>query len=300
MAIYESGSVIYPAGPDGVALAHIRRMQRWLIVVMAASTLLFTALSLHLPVALLADAGLDDNLFVQNAGSLIAGHWLGPYSNTTLAKGPGFPFFLALNAVLGLPITLSLALLYSGACAFVAVTLYRILGSPWLSLFSFLLMQWHPAMIPVRIIRDDLSAPQALLILACVCHFVFLPSRLRTRLLWGIASGILIGWFWMTREDGIWILPGLAVIILLQAFRLWPWRREVVRLAVPVVGAGLAMLGTLGAVAAINLAAYGGFTIVDFKSRDFARTLDILQSLCPCASQGACGAGQGEPDLRKP
>lgn len=279
MAIYESGSAAYPAGPDGPALAYIRPMPRWLVVAIVVSTILYTAFSLHIPVGLLADAGLDDGLFVQNAGSLIAGHWLGPYSDTTLAKGPGFSFFLALNALLGVPVTFSIALLYSGACALVATTLYRIFGAAWLSLFSFLLMQWHPAMIPFRIIRDDLSGSQALIVLACVCHFVFLPSRLRIRLLWGAASGVALAWFWMTREDGIWILPGLALIVLLQAFRLWPWRREVLRLAVPVGGAGIAMVGTLCAVAAVNLAVYGTFTVVDFKSRDFAQALNVLQSV---------------------
>lgn len=279
MAIFEQGSAIYPAGPDGIALTHIRRMPRWAVILMLLATVVFTAFSLHLPVALLSDAGLDDDLFVQNAGSLLAGHWLGPFSNTTLAKGPGFPFFLAVNAILGVPITLGLSLLYSGACALVAVTLYRILGNVTVSLACFLLMQWHPAMIPVRIIRDDLSAPQVLLILAFISHFLFLPSRLRTRLLWGIASGLLLAWFWMTREDGIWLLPGLAVMILLQAFRLWPWKLEIKRLAVPVVGMALAMLGSLGTVAAINLSVYGTFTTVDFKSTDFARALSILQSV---------------------
>lgn len=279
MAIFEQGSAIYPAGPDGIALAHIRRMPRWAVLVMALATLAFTAFSLHFPVALLANAGLDDDLFVQNAGSLLAGHWLGPFSNTTLAKGPGFPFFIAANAILGLPITLSLSLLYSGACAQVAVTLYRILGNVTVSLACFLLMQWHPAMIPVRIIRDDLSAPQVLLIVACVSHYLFLPSRLRTRLAWGVASGILLAWFWMTREDGLWLLPGLAIMILLQAFRLWPWKREIKRLAVPVIGMGVGLFGSLGTVAAINLAVYGTFTVVDFKSPDFARALTILQSV---------------------
>ncbi len=255
------------------------RMSNLLALAMTASTIGFVALSMHLPVGLLADASFDDAIFVKHAASIVAGHWLGTYGDLTLAKGPGYPLFLAFNAILGLPVTLTQALLYSGACALLAVTVFRIFGSAWVGLLGFLLMQWHPSLFPVRIIRDDLSAAQVLLVLACLCHVVFLPTRLRNRLSWAAVGGVCLAWFWMTREDALWVLPGFAVICLLQGLRLLPAWREVRRLAATVAVFGVAALGTLAMVATINLKIYGTFTIVDFKNPQFTRTLDILQSV---------------------
>src|SRR5664280_5946 len=83
----------------------------------------YLVLAMNLPVSIYTDAGHDDALFWGNAYQIVKGNWLGAYSQMTLAKGPGFPLFLAANAVLGIPVTLLIALLYLFACGLIANTL---------------------------------------------------------------------------------------------------------------------------------------------------------------------------------
>ena len=83
----------------------------------------YLILAMHLPVAIKIFATHDDALFWDHAQQIIKGNWLGSYNNLTLAKGVGFPLFLAMNAVLGIPVTLLLALFYLFACGLLAKTL---------------------------------------------------------------------------------------------------------------------------------------------------------------------------------
>src|SRR5690606_12220056 len=180
---------------------------------MALSTLLYVAVAMSLPVALFANFGHDDGLFWRQAHALLSGDWLGAYSQFALMKGPGYPVFLAFNRVTGLSVSVSQALLYSGACALLAFSVFRITDRRWLALLLFLAMQWHPmALAWDRILRDNISAAQVLLLLACLIRLLFAADAPRQKVLWALAGGALLGWFWLTREDGIWVLPGIALL----------------------------------------------------------------------------------------
>jgi hypothetical protein len=253
-------------------------MPRPLLLALCISSLLYLVLCLYLPVALYSNAIDDDALFASHAGSIISGHWLGPYGLRTLAKGPGFPLFLAANALLGLPITMSLALLYAAACAFFAWCLYRLTGAAWLSLVVFLAIEWHPAVFPVRIARDDVTPAQLLLLLGCLIQFAFVARAGWPRWLWALAGGLDFGWFWMTREDVIWVVPG--VMFMLAAQCCLSWRRGAgLRGAAAIAVFLLAAFGLHAAVATVNLVEYGTFQTVDFKGAAFERAVQDLQSV---------------------
>jgi hypothetical protein len=247
---------------------------RALLIAIGVSSVLFLLLSLHLPVALYANAADDDALFSTHAASLYAGHWLGPYDLHTLVKGPGYPLFLALNAVLGLPITLSQALLYALACGLLARSLYRLHGSLSVAVAALVAVEFHPAVFPVQIVRDDISPAQVLLIIVCLLEFMFLQTGVKGRLAWAAAGGFCFVWFWLTREDALWIVPAMAM---LGACRLWQCRRRAVPLLTGFfVFAAVAASGWL-AVAAVNDAAYGTFSEVDFNTGPFAQAVQQLQ-----------------------
>lgn len=251
----------------------------WLRAVMLVSTLLYAVANLHAPVGILAGANFDDGLFFDHARQILQGHWLGPFSQMTLAKGPGYPLFLALNALLGLPITLTQALLYAAGCAVVGSTLFRLSGRPVLTLVGFLAMQWHPAIFAVNVIRDDISATQVLLILGCFGRGLFVPEGRSRRLAWAILGGLSLGWFWMTREDAVWVLPGLVTLVLLHMLRQIRVPRALLATGALALCFGVAALLPLASVATVNRSVYGAFEVVDFKSPSFTRALDILQSV---------------------
>ncbi len=242
----------------------------WLIMLAAAG--LYVALSLHLPVGVLGGAGHDDGWFFAKARTLVAGHWFGPFSEMTLIKGPGYTFFLAANYLLGVPVTLSQALLYAFGCALFSHAVFRLTRSTPLSLALFLLTLWHPDMFAVRLIRDDIYGAQSLIYFACLIQLLFAPLAPRARRVWAVAAGLSFAWLWMTREEGVWILPATVILC---AVRLWRERAQASALAV----FGATAIGAWCLVAACNLFAYHTFTVVDFKSRAYSHAVAALQSV---------------------
>lgn len=244
---------------------------------MVLSTLVYVTVAMSLPVALYAIFGHDDGLFWRQAHALLSGDWLGAYSQFALMKGPGYPAFLAVNRVLGLSVSLSQALLYSSACALLAFSFFRVTGRRWLALLLFLSMQWHPmALAWDRVLRDNISAAQVMLFLACLIRLLFASDTSRQKTFWALAGGVLLGWFWLTREDGIWVLPGIALLFVgafLHARRQAGAKRRLALHAGMLLGAfGL----VLGAASMGNLIAYGKFQTVDFKSSEFKEALSAL------------------------
>ncbi|WP_202841168.1 hypothetical protein [Luteimonas saliphila] len=245
-----------------------------------SSSLLFVGLVSNLPIAILSGAGHDDAWFWLRARAIASGSWLGGYDQHTLIKGPGYPLFLAVNHGLGLSVATSQALLYSVACLLLGHAIYRVSDRPGLSLLLVVAMQWHPAaMTWTRVLRDNLSASQALLVLACVLQAVWVARSPRARLAWASAAGVTLGWFWTTREDGIWMLPGVALLLLAGAG--WAWRDRAQRRSVLAACAWtvLATLAWLSLVATTNGLKYGAFTTVELKSPAFSDALGALQGV---------------------
>src|SRR5690606_2491474 len=102
---------------------------------------------------------------------------------------------------------------------------------------------------------------------------------------WAIVAGLVLGWMWTTREDGVWVLPGLALLLLG-----YPFVSRASRRACPAPGARvarrewggftigvacflLASVGWVSLVAAVNQAKYGVSTSVDTRASAFRDAL---------------------------
>lgn len=242
------------------------RWSAWLVISIA-----YVALYLHLPVGLLASARLDDAWFFGRAHDLAAGRWLGPYSAVTLMKGPGYPFFLAACYGLGVSAMLAQALLNLAASSLFARALWRI-GACWpLAAGIFVACLWHPYLFPLRVIRDDIYAAQALLYLACLIETLVARGKV-ARIVWPVGAGLSFAWLWMTREEGVWVAP--ASVMLCTAI-LWRDRSRLIDLARAAAAAAAVFAVVMGA----NFAVYRTMSIVDFKGRAYRGALDALQSV---------------------
>ncbi len=227
----------------------------------------------------------DDRLFVDLAAHLIKGEWLGPYNQYTLAKGPMFPLFIAGAFWLGLPLLLAQQLLYAGAC--VAVT--RALA-PWLrsgaaqfSLYTLLLcnpMSYDAGNLG-RLMRQNLYTPLGLLVIA---GLVRLFARRREP--WhrqarpAALAGLALGGFWLTREESVWLLPAVALLLAGLALSLGRelrerWRPLSASLAILTLTALLPIL----VICSLNLRHYGWFGTVEFHSREFKAAYGALTRL---------------------
>lgn len=188
-------------------------------------------MDLGLPLAFYFFASHDDGLFMKLAGNLLDGQWLGAYDNLTLAKGPGYPFFLALSSASGLPLTLTQALFQLCAVAVAAYMTLRLTQSKLLASVAFVLLELHPAgsVAPLRrVIREQIYWPQTLLVFSLCVLFLIGRTR-RESLLTALLAGAMLGWAWMTREEGPWFLPGLAALLVLSMLAAWGTGEDCVR-----------------------------------------------------------------------
>lgn len=241
----------------------------------------YIVLCIYLPLTILPNMLLDDALFIHKGMELYSWKWLGPYGLDTLCKGPVFPFFLAINALLCLPVTLSMSLLYLFAC-FVLSSSLRWMGcNKYLVLAIFGVILFHPLLLPTRIVRENIYSSLALFAVAGFIRMMSPPSSRSTqphpaRML---PYGFALGLFWLTREEGMWILPGLFLGGLLQAVWLWRTKGDGKYYIAQMGFFFLAAVLPLLFVALMNCRIYGKFEAVDFNGTSFTSAIRSLQNI---------------------
>jgi len=221
----------------------------------------------------------DDTLFVGLALNILEGEWLGAYDQFTLMKGSGYPLFIALSNLLGLPLILSQELLYLGAC-FLFTFGIRLLGaSTAISCLAFGLLAFNPFtynFFPnVYPFRFGIYPAVSLMLFALAQIILIRASQSRRH--WGIALafGLLLGWFWNIRGEAIWIAPTLGVFLLSYWYVTARSARPSTSRHVftSVVGtAALVWVGLFGlntAIAAKNYQVYGVYTTNEMTSPAF-------------------------------
>jgi hypothetical protein len=223
----------------------------------------------------------DDGLFVKLGQYLAEGKWLGPFDQFTLMKGPGYPLFLALANWLGVSVSLAHAVFHCVATGFFVAVCQRFIKSYLISAFHFALLLWHPLLLSVillRIIRDAIYTDQVLVFLGFLILLLFCAPDIKRRVMFAIASGLALGWLWLTREEGVWLLPGIAVLsagALVRDVRVGRLRAFAASLVIFVATFGATQIAFLTA----NRIAYGKFIGVDFKEANFRRALSAIHSV---------------------
>ncbi len=224
----------------------------------------------------------DDHTFLNLAHSLARGRWLGDYNQFTLIKGPFYSMWVAMIYRLGMPLLLAQQLFYIAACLVFIFSLRPLLLKP-----SFLFLIWgillfnpmsytdHAA---TRAIREGIYPALTIFIVAGAIGVVTRYNRpIRAVVAWSILFGAALSAFWLTREEGIWILPFIFIIIGFTSVRIWQrkpmdWRRLFLACILPFI----ILMSAIGVVAGINKIHYGVFTTVEFKSKDFLSAYGAL------------------------
>lgn len=194
----------------------------------------------------------DDGHFVATAQAFCDGHWQTDYDQFTLIKGPVFPLWLALNSKLGVPYIFGQHLLYAFACLVLVVALYPVLPR-WSALLPlYLLVLFNPLSysdFTLRVIRESIYPAQTLLIIACLVGLhTYRESRLTLLSLWAVGLGGVLAAFWLTREEGTWLVPTVAGLLAFTAGTLlYPrpqqWFVRLALLILPIALTGLAVQG---------------------------------------------------------
>jgi hypothetical protein len=242
--------------------------------------LVYIVVATHTPLTIYSGPH-DDGLFLKLGRHLAEGEWLGPYNLYTLIKGPGYPSFLAVSQWLGLPVSLAHALFHCFAITVFVIVAHRFVRSFLLSGLLFSLLLWHPISLSellFRVLREQIYYGQVLLILASFAAILFTPIGGSRRHLSSILCGAVLGWFWLTREEGIWILPGIAILVGVAIWNGFRTRRMGDLLA-PLMIVVCIFVVMQVSFRAINLLAYGKFVGVEVKDRDYERALRAINSV---------------------
>ena len=266
--------------------------QRKLVLV---SCLCLAAFSLWLraavPVFAIGSAAHDDRLFVRLAYHLGAGLWLGPYDQLTLAKGMAYPAFILAAFAAGIPLKLAEQGLYLAAAGVAAWLVARLTGSRVLPILLFGCLAFNPALWTTnlaRVIREGTYVGLSLAVVMLAAALLLtrrsaLAARAHVALM--VMLGVVGAVFWLTREEGVWIVPTLVFLVVAAAAGAW-WNgrtdgsRPAVRRVALVVGTcvipGVVFAAILGTVAGMNYWAYGAFTINEVQSAPFRAAYGAL------------------------
>lgn len=227
--------------------------------------------------------------------------WLGSvawsYDNLTLAKGMFYPLFILGSFGAGLPLKIAEHLVYLfAAAAFSWLTAHlarsRALGFVLFAVLAFNPVLWNVSL--ARVIREGVYIGLSLALVALAAA-VLRPCKktderfgLR-RLGLGLSAGLVAGAFWLTREEGIWIIPAIGVICIatvvasLVAVPKLPLREVVIRLvankSLPIAAGMLVAVGTVLIVSGLNKKNYGVFTDVEMRASGFVSAFGALSRI---------------------
>ncbi len=227
-------------------------------------------------------APLDDELMFKAAQSITAGRWLGPYNWLTLSKHMFFPVWLSMAHALRVPYLLAGQLLLCAAALAAALAFAPVLSRYKSRFLLFALLAYNPAAtagFTLRVYRDNIFPAECLLFFAGLIGYALRYVRpLKQGLPWLGLCGLGLALAWLTREDGVWLLPfllaGCAALLfaVLRQKGLAHKARRCAALTLPAVVLALAV----NLFCAVNYAWYGVYTVSDFSSGSFAEAFGAM------------------------
>ena len=233
-----------------------------------------------LPVTITMWQGYDDALFIRLGRSIADGQWLGPYNELTLMKGPIYPIFLALVSCIGLSFATAQFVLHFIASLYFSHTVSRLFQQKGLAFWStFIVLLLCPAIYTASgaVIREFFYADLGLILFALGCRAFLQSFARRSDFAFAALAGGVFGAYWLTREEGIAIVPSISVLILGSILAR---NFSSTELKLLVTKACLFLASTIvfvSIIGFINQRYYGRFETIEMKSSEFQNAMEALQ-----------------------
>lgn len=232
---------------------------------------------MHSPISIVTSATADDAHFIYQGISIANGQWLGAYNQWTLIKGSGLPLFLAFNGLVGIPLTLSIAIAYGLSAMFISKQIGLLVNRQYVSYLSLVLLLLNPYAVPTRVLRDIIYAPLTLLVIGFCLIFIrhaFLKRQIKWKT-W-LLFGLTFVAFWLTREEGVWLLPTVAISLVTFFLRtLKSPSKSFFGFAIGVLAFGI----PFSAVSAMNYLAYKAPVSQEFTQGSFSAAVTKISSV---------------------
>lgn len=217
----------------------------------------------------------DDLLFIRLAAQIIQGHWLGPYNQLTLIKEPFYPIFIAISHWLTIPLLVAQQLFYAFACCVFIWAIRPLQLKKYILLGLYIVLLLNPASYNYadigRVFQLAIYGPEVLILLSCLLAMALrLPNSYKRAVLWAIGLGISMGIFWITRDESIFILPSVLLMLLFLLITFGrKSRKQFAKVLLLCAIPFLLTKGIVNIIETINMHKYGIPYTVELKSNDF-------------------------------
>lgn len=267
------------------------------VLVLAVLAVIRFIITYGLPILAIPLANYDDGLLFELAKYLESFHWLGPYTKMTLIKGPFFPFFLSLCHWFHIPFLTAETLLYISSCIFVVIAILPAFKNKWTTLPLYIMLLFNPIMFSgdtfQRVYRSGITLAFELFVFAGMLG-AYLRIKQSSK---KVAPFVVIAAFAYTfmiysRDETVWILPFLTVvIIILIILTIINEKRfkQAIYKSILLLLPFILQFSAKHVISAINYHQYGIYTVVETSGTNFAKTMQIMNSiefdnLPPCVS----------------
>ena len=225
-------------------------------------------------------APIDDMLMFRAAESIVDGNWLGDYNWLTMSKHMFFAVWLAFLHVLNIPMLLAGHILYVGACVVTVFAFAPVLKKNWEKILVLGFLLYNPlswAEFTLRIYRDNIFPALCMLCISGVIGFCLrIHLSPKKGIGYAVIGGVGLATAWLTREDGIWLMPfvvcAIIFYILCVIMAKETVKTKIYRCMLAVIPFILLLVGVLS-FSTMNYIHYGRFAISDFTSSDFENAI---------------------------
>ncbi len=229
-------------------------------------------------------APLDDDFMFRCAVSIVNGDWFGEYNFLTLSKHNFFSIWLSFLHILNIPYLVGNTLLYILACLVSVFSLSPVLKNHLSKLVLYLALLYNPAMwanYATRVYRDSIFPSLCLIFFACIIGYGLRYKKpLKEKLIYFIGFGISFALIYLTREDGIWVIPFFIVaFIILMFLHFKEDKKSLIKNSIMYLSPFLISALIISLYAYQNYSHYDRFIVSDFTSSEFEKAYGALISI---------------------
>ena len=209
----------------------------------------------------------DDMMMYDLVNNIVNGNYLGTYNHLTLVKGIMYPLFVSLLSIINIPYLMGINILYILSIGVITLSLRRAINNDKITLLLFILLLFNPISFAERtyllFYRNWFSS--------CIIFIYFgLLFKLinKSRIKEYILLGIFLGIAFLTREDAVWLLPSLLIMIIFVKEKLY----------IKIIPIGIVIFFVL-INSIINYSYYGVFTYNELINSSFKDSYSKILSI---------------------
>ena len=249
-------------------------------------------ISANSPYAVTPQHFYDHGLLVKYAINMSEGKWLGGYNCVTLSKGIGFSVLLFISNVLNIPYSILFGLFIVFSCLLFIFAIKPFVKNYYALSVIFVFMLFCPVSFSYKFgmgVYRNAVVPWTVLgyvsgILGIYLWTINKNDNYKKLIFWSVITAVYLSYFWILREDSVWLLPfafasSLVIIIMAIMQRKEKGNKRSIVIILAILLQLLLCICTNVFISYMNYKQYGIFTTNDRTGTYFADVLSDLHHI---------------------